>query len=108
EANTGPAGVIDADDRCMRREAGIRVCGRLVHLTPRASSRTNSSTPTREVATELSHIENAEDELGRLRLELTALRAARERCAFADDAHRRSLERELHDGPQQQLVALAV
>ena len=92
----------------MRREAGIRVCGRLVHLTPRASSRTNSSTPTREVATELSHIENAEDALARLRLELDDLRAARKRGAFADDAHRRSLERELHDGPQQQLVALAV
>ena len=36
------------------------------------------------------------------------LRAARERGAVADDAQRRSLERELHDGAQQQLVALAV
>ena len=92
----------------MHREAGIRVCGRLVHLTPPASSRTNPPTPTREVATELSHIENAEEELARLRLELDDLRAARERGAVADDAQRRSLERELHDGAQQQLVALAV
>src|SRR5262245_24016153 len=64
-----------------------------------------------EAATELSHIEEEEEaleRLERLRLELDDLRAARERGALADDAHRRSLERELHDGAQQQLVALAV
>ena len=33
---------------------------------------------------------------------------SRERIALADDVNRRSLERDLHDGPQQQLVALAV
>jgi len=68
--------------------------------------------PSREVATELSHIENAEGEalerLERIRLELDDLRAARQRGALADDASRRSLERELHDGAQQLLVAVAV
>jgi signal transduction histidine kinase len=36
------------------------------------------------------------------------LRASRERLAVAHDADRRRIERELHDGPQQHLVALAV
>jgi signal transduction histidine kinase len=68
--------------------------------------------PRREVVTELSHIENAQEEalerLERIRLELDNLRAARQRGALADDATRRSLERELHDGAQQLLVAVAV
>lgn len=68
--------------------------------------------PQREVATELSHIENAEEgaleRLERIRLELDDLRAARQRGALVDDASRRSLERELHDGTQQLLVAVAV
>jgi signal transduction histidine kinase len=42
-----------------------------------------------------------------LRLELDELRASRERLVLASDADRRRIERDLHDGPQQQLVALA-
>lgn len=45
---------------------------------------------------------------GRLRRELAALRASRERLVLAADAERRRIERELHDGLQQQLVAVAV
>jgi signal transduction histidine kinase len=37
-----------------------------------------------------------------------ALRASRERLAAAQDAERRRLERDIHDGAQQHLVALAV
>jgi signal transduction histidine kinase len=55
----------------------------------------------------LSHVET-EQALERLRLEVDELRASRERIALADDAERRALERELHDGTQQHLVALAV
>ena len=36
------------------------------------------------------------------------LRASRERMVRAEDDERRSLERDLHDGPQQDLIALAV
>jgi signal transduction histidine kinase len=36
------------------------------------------------------------------------LRASRERIVRAEDDERRSLERDLHDGPQQDLIALAV
>lgn len=46
-------------------------------------------------------------ELDRLRVEVADLRASRRRLALADDADRRSIERELHDGVQQHLVALA-
>jgi signal transduction histidine kinase len=41
-----------------------------------------------------------------LRQEIAELRASRERLAMANDAERRSLERALHDGVQQLLVAL--
>ena len=36
------------------------------------------------------------------------MRASRKRLVLAADADRRRIERELHDGPQQQLIALAV
>jgi len=43
-----------------------------------------------------------------LRVEVEELRAALKRLVMAADADRRMVERELHDGLQQQLVALAV
>jgi signal transduction histidine kinase len=47
------------------------------------------------------------EELEGLRLEVEELRAARRRLALANGAERRGLERELHEGVQQQLVGLA-
>jgi signal transduction histidine kinase len=46
--------------------------------------------------------------LDSLRLELAELRASRKRLVLAADAVCRRIERELHDGVQQHLVALAV
>jgi signal transduction histidine kinase len=46
--------------------------------------------------------------LDRLRLEVRELRASRERLALSADADRRRIERDLHDGLQQRLTALAV
>ncbi|MEO8476255.1 MAG: sensor histidine kinase, partial [Actinomycetota bacterium] len=43
-----------------------------------------------------------------LKLRLDDLRAAQKRLVYAQDAERRKLERNIHDGAQQQLVALAV
>jgi signal transduction histidine kinase len=43
-----------------------------------------------------------------LRLEVAELRASRKRLVLAADADRRLIERNLHEGVQQQLVALAV
>lgn len=48
------------------------------------------------------------EELDRLRQEVTELRASRRRLVVAADADRRIIERELHEGVQQHLVALAV
>ncbi|MGH3066828.1 MAG: sensor histidine kinase [Gaiellaceae bacterium] len=63
----------------------------------------------REVITlELSHVETSKESLDRLRDEVAELRASRERLAVAADGDRRGIERELHDGLQQRLVALAV
>jgi signal transduction histidine kinase len=53
-------------------------------------------------------VETLQGSLDRLRLEVEQLRASRERLVLAADADRRRIERELHDGPQQDLVALAV
>ncbi len=47
-------------------------------------------------------------ELDRLRAEVEELRASRRRLVLAADADRRLIERELHDGLHQRLVALAV
>ncbi len=49
-----------------------------------------------------------ETDLGELRLELEALAASRARVVAVADAERREIERDLHDGIQQHLVALAV
>jgi signal transduction histidine kinase len=46
--------------------------------------------------------------LDRLRRELGELQASRKRLVQAADAERRTLERDLHEGVQQQLVGLAV
>jgi signal transduction histidine kinase len=48
------------------------------------------------------------DPLAKQRLEVEESRASRRRLVLAADADRRRIERELHDGPQQDLVALAV
>jgi signal transduction histidine kinase len=44
----------------------------------------------------------------RAHVEIEALRASRKRLALAADSHRRKIERALHDGVQQELVALVV
>lgn len=46
-------------------------------------------------------------EIEALRVEVKELRASRARLAVTNDADRRSIERALHDGVQQQLVGLA-
>jgi signal transduction histidine kinase len=47
-------------------------------------------------------------ELDRLRVKVVDLQTSRRRLALADDAERRRIERDLHQGVQQHLVALAV
>jgi signal transduction histidine kinase len=50
----------------------------------------------------------ARRELDELRVELDALRTSRRRLVESTDGERRAIERDLHDGLHQQLIALAV
>jgi signal transduction histidine kinase len=52
--------------------------------------------------------QSPKDSVEQLRLEADELRASRARIVLAADADRRRIERELHDGAQQDLVGLAV
>ena len=54
------------------------------------------------------NVEALQETLDRLGLEVAELRASRKRLALAADAERRVIERNLHNGVQQHLVALAV
>jgi signal transduction histidine kinase len=60
------------------------------------------------ITLEAQHLEALRETVDRLRLEIEELRTSRERLALAADADRRRIERDLHDGVQQYLVALAV
>jgi signal transduction histidine kinase len=53
-------------------------------------------------------MEALEGSLDELRLQVAELRASRSRLVASADAERRRIERDLHDGAQQQLVALVV
>ena len=52
--------------------------------------------------------ETPQESLDRLRRDAAELRASRERIVLAADADRRAIERDLHEGVQQHLVALSV
>lgn len=56
----------------------------------------------------MRNAETPQESLDRLSVEVEELRASRERLVRAADDERRRIERELHDGPQQHLVGLAV
>jgi signal transduction histidine kinase len=65
------------------------------------------STTRRSMALEAQHVEALRETVDRLRDEVAELRASRERLVLAAAGERRAIERDLHDGLQQQLVALA-
>jgi signal transduction histidine kinase len=52
--------------------------------------------------------EDVQERLDRLRVEFAELHASRKRLVLAADAERSRIERALHEGVQQQLIALAV
>jgi signal transduction histidine kinase len=56
----------------------------------------------------MTHNFRMRERVDRLRHEVAELRASRRRLVLAADADRRTFERELHEGVQQHLVALAV
>ena len=60
------------------------------------------------VVVQTHDIEELRETVERLRREVRGLRASRRRLVLAGDADRRHIERALHEGVQQDLVALAV
>src|SRR5262249_40813278 len=64
-------------------------------------------TTRRSITLEGRHAEVLRETIDQLRNEVDELRASRERLVRAADADRRAIERGLHDGLQQRLVALA-
>jgi signal transduction histidine kinase len=62
----------------------------------------------RSIVLEAHQAETRQETLARLRLEVEKLAASRERLVLAADVDRRAIERDLHDGVQQHLIALAV
>jgi signal transduction histidine kinase len=62
----------------------------------------------RAITLETGHVEALRETVDRLRLEVAELRASRERLVLAADADRGRIERDLHEGVQQHLIALAV
>jgi signal transduction histidine kinase len=62
----------------------------------------------RSIALDAPSVEAPQKTLERLSVEVAKLRASRERLVLSGDAERREIERELHQGVQQHLVALAV
>jgi signal transduction histidine kinase len=80
----------------------------LLDVPGAATDSLNESTTWRSVALEDEQINVPRDDLEQLRAEVTELRASRARLILAADADCDRIERELHDGVQQHLVALAV
>jgi signal transduction histidine kinase len=66
------------------------------------------STTRRSITLEAEQIKALRDELEQLRAEVEGLRVSLRRLVIAADADRRAIERLLHDGVHQHLVALAV
>jgi len=64
--------------------------------------------PAGETVSNAGSSEELQDNVARLEAEIAALRGSRRRLSEANHAERRAIERELHDGVQQHLVALAV
>jgi signal transduction histidine kinase len=83
----------------------------LAYLTCRGAatdSLRESSTTWRSITLNDEQIKARREKLEQLRAEVAYLRASRARVVLAADADRGRIERDLHDGVQQDLVALAV
>jgi len=64
--------------------------------------------PAGETVSNAGSSEELQEIVARLEVEIASLRGSRRRLAEANHSERRAIERDLHDGVQQHLVALAV
>src|SRR6266480_3004787 len=113
--------LLDGRDPAMLRVAPVSNSGQLFGLVVAVRSRKCESLATEidvtleEVSRELgvalkkAHLDaSLQDSLEQLRRQAAELQASRGRLVAAADAERRRIERNLHDGAQQHLVALSV
>ena len=91
-----PEGVPAAGGRLRRRRGSLGGTGAVSAVERRRNALVDRG------------IKALEESVEQLRREADELRASRTRLVLAADADRRRIERELHDGAQQDLVALAV
>jgi signal transduction histidine kinase len=97
-----------AAGECGGRLPSRQASAGLLDVPGAATDSLGESTTRRSITLEAEQIEALRDELERLRAEVTELRASQKRLVLAADADRRAIERDLHDGVHQHLVALAV
>jgi signal transduction histidine kinase len=95
---------LDAGRAATILESDGRVCGAVVH----DSLLLDDTTVVRTLAAVVRLAVENERLEGDLQTQLDEVRASRARIVEATDLERRRLERDLHDGAQQRLVALAV
>ena len=113
--------LLDGRDQAMLRVAPVSNTGQLFGLVVAERARKGESfaaeidVTLEEVARELgvalkkAHLDSSlQDSLEQLRHQAAELQASRGRLVAAADAERRRIERNLHDGAQQHLVALSV
>ena len=99
---------IDADHVLPVRQ-GAQVAGALaIHLRPGHSLRPIEEKVLGDVAQQAALVLSNLDLSTELKRRLEELRSSRQRLVQAQDQERRRLERNLHDGAQQQLVAVKV
>jgi signal transduction histidine kinase len=92
---------------CGGRLPSRQASAGLLDVPGAATDSLRESTTRRSITLEAEQTKEWRDELERLRAEVAELRAARERLVMAADADRRTIERDLHEGVHQHLVAHA-
>ena len=93
---------------CDGRLPSPQASAGLLDVPAAATDSLGESTTRRSITLEAEQTEARPDELERLRAEIAELRASRARLILAADLDCCAIERDLHDGAQQQLVALAI
>jgi signal transduction histidine kinase len=97
-----------AAGRCAGRLPSRQASAGLLDAPGAATDSPRESTTRRSIVLEAEQIEARRAELERLRAEVEGLRASLRRLVLAAQDDRRAIERDLHDGVYQHLVALAV
>jgi signal transduction histidine kinase len=106
---TGAMPVLDPDARVVPVRHGDDLLGAISLSKPRQEALTSTEDSLlRHLASQASLVMRNAQLTAELRATIEELLASRRRLVEAQDAERRRIERNLHDGAQQQLIALAI